>query len=406
MKKSNNSFIFLQTNHFKTAKSLVNLKENRYSPPEKLMGIYLEKNMDNKDCGTEALYNNVDRKTGIAVSLMLILSLLFNITALLTPFYTAKMFMKSPYTCTLPGSVLLMWNHQLLLIALLIFAFSIVFPFFKLSILFYTWFICRNKEKSEHFITIIGPLGKWSMLDIFMTIILLVMTNDQFLITSTLKIGVYFFLAAIFLSMTCALKMEILIFNNSIKSLADRLSFIQNFWKNSLSRRLSIFLLLIVTLTTLILAISAPIVQINDFFFVGNEYSIFTSITTLWNSSILLTFFAGFTLIISPCLHIMGLFLLWTVEMKPRYSHMIERLVHAISIFNMMDVFCLALLIFMTSGSELIATKEKSGIYVLLIFILCVYLIPVFINGTHKNYLQFIKKIASQTHLPQIWPEN
>ena len=352
--------------------------------------------MINEETTTGALCGRVRVRTAIVVTLILLLSLGFNVTALLTPFYTAKMFLSAPYTCTLPGSVKLMWEHHLLLIALLILGFSIIFPFFKLTVLFYIWFFCKDKEKAERLITVIGPLGKWSMLDIFMTIVLLVMTNHQFMITSTLKIGVYFFLAAIFLSMTCALRMEILIFKKNIKFSADNLSFIQNFWKVSLFRRLFIFLLLIVTLGTLAAAIELPVIQISDYFFKDNEYSVFTSITTLWEYSLVLTFFVVFTLVMSPFLHILGLFMLWTVKMNPKVSYFIERLVHAISIFNMLDVFCLALLIFMASGSELIETKEENGIYVLLVFVACLYLIPIFISGTHKNYLQFIKKIAGQ----------
>jgi paraquat-inducible protein A len=362
----------------------------------KLTGIPVERKivMDNnnsintlrKSCG----------KSGIIVSIMLILSLIFNISALLTPFYTAKMFMSSPYTCTLPGSILLMWQYHLLLIALLIFAFSIVFPLFKLTVLYYTWFFCRDIEKREHLITVIGPLGKWSMLDIFMTAILLVMTNDQFMITSTLKMGVYYFLAAIFLSMTCALRIETLIFNKGIKSSAENISFIKSYWNMSIIRRVFIFLLLIVSLIALIMTVNAPIIQINDFFFADNEYSIVTSIAALWNTSRVLTIFVGFTLLLAPLLHILGLFLLWPVKLRPKNSHLVERFVHAISMFNMLDVFCLGLLIFISGGSELIITREKNGLYVLLLFLLCLYLIPIFINGTHKNYLQFIKKIAGQ----------
>ena len=337
-------------------------------------------------------------KSGIIVSIMLILSLIFNITALLTPFYTAKMFMAAPYTCTLPSSVLLMWNHHLLLIALLIFAFSIIFPFFKLGILYYVWFFCKDKEQRENLVTFIGPLGKWSMLDIFMTIILIVMTNDQFLISSTLKIGVYFFLAAIFLSITCALIIETKIFSKRIKTIADNEPFIKSFWKVGIIKRIMIFLLLLIALFTLVMAINTPIIQINDFFFADNQYSIITSIITLGYTSLALTFFAVFTLILCPLAHLLGLMVLWIVKLKARNSHRIERFIHVISIFNMMDVFCLALLIFISGGSELIKTQEKNGIYVLLVFLLCVYMIPVFISGTHKSYLLFIKKIAGQVN--------
>ena len=333
-------------------------------------------------------------KFSILVSTFLILSFLFNVAALIAPFYTAKIFLKSAYTCTLPNSVLLMWNHQLLIIALLIFAFSIVFPFFKLITLIYTWFFCRDADKREHLITFIGPLGKWSMLDIFMTIILIVMTNSQFMITSTLKIGVYFFLIAIFLSMTCALLIETLIFGRGIKSIPKRKHFIQRIQNVTKARRYLVFLLLIISLFTLIMAINTAIIKINDFFFADNEYSIVTSAITLWNTSLLLAFFVSFTLILCPLLHILGLIVLWTVKLKPKNNYSMGRFLHVISIFNMLDVFCLALLIFISEGSQLISTQEKPGLYILLVFVLCAYLIPIFIKGTHKNYLQFIKKIS------------
>ena len=220
------------------------------------------------------------------------------------------------------------------------------------------------------------------------------MTNEQFLITSTLKIGVYFFLTAIFLSMTCALIIETIVFRKGIYSLSNKKIFIQRFGKVNITRRVCIFLLLMVTFIALVMAINTPIIKINDFFFANNEYSIFTSEITLWNTSLLLTFFVLFTLILCPILHILGLIVLWTIKLKPENNYRIERFIHMISIFNMLDVFCLALLIFISEGTQLIVTKEKPGLYVLLAFLACTYLIPIFIKGTHKNYLQFIKKIA------------
>jgi len=352
-------------------------------------------NMNTQNNNSPTLHECSGKKS-IFIPIMLIASLLFNISALIAPFYTAKFFMKAPYTFTLPNSVLLMWNHQLLLIALLIFAFSIVFPFLKLGILFYTWFFCRDSNKRERLITFIGPLGKWSMLDIFMTIILIVMTNNQFLITSTLKIGVYFFLTAIFLSMTCALMIETSIFGKRMKAIPSKKLFIQKIEKVSALRRIFVFLLLAISLITLIMAVNFPIIKIDDFFFADNQYSIVTSAISLWNTSLLLFFFVCFMLILCPLLHILALIILWTTNLKFQNNYRIERFIHIISMFNMLDVFCLALVIFISEGSQLIVSKEESGLFILLVFLLCTYLIPIFIKGTHKNYLQFIKKIAGQ----------
>lgn len=340
---------------------------------------------------TAPLYKIVG-KSGIIISIMLVLSVIFNISALIAPFYTAKVFLKDPYTFTLPHSVLVMWNHNFHLIAILIFSFSIVFPFFKLIVLFYTWFICKNTNRRKRLITIIGPLGKWSMLDIFVTVILMVLTNDQFLITSSLKIGIYFFLIAIFLSMTCALRLEVLMFAEGIKSRAAKRHFIQRIGNISSARRVSVFILLVLSLTALILAINIPIIKISDFFFSDNEYSILTSVFTLWSTTKVLTFFIFFTLILCPLLHIGGLMIMWLVKLRPRSNYKIERTLHIISVFNMLDVFCLALFIFITEGEELIVTQEKNGLYLLLVFLFCAYLIPVFIKGTHKNYIKYVAR--------------
>ncbi|MBU4247339.1 MAG: paraquat-inducible protein A, partial [Verrucomicrobia bacterium] len=59
------------------------------------------------------------------------------LSALTKSEYCAIFAQYSGYTFTLPNSVLLMWDHHFYFIALLIFSFSIVFPFLKLAALFY-----------------------------------------------------------------------------------------------------------------------------------------------------------------------------------------------------------------------------------------------------------------------------
>ncbi|MBU0714877.1 MAG: paraquat-inducible protein A [Verrucomicrobia bacterium] len=347
--------------------------------------------MQNEDNKTATLYERAGRSQ-VVIPIMLVLAALFNVAALMAPFYKAKLFLNPPYTFTLPNSVWMMWEQHFFFIALLIFSFSIVFPLLKLTTLFYIWFFCRNANKMERLITIVGPLGKWSMLDIFVTIILMVLTNDRFLITSSLKIGVYFFLAAIFLSMTCALRMETLVFAQGIKSRVRKMLFIQRMGNVSCVRRIAIFILLVLSLTALVLAINVPVIRTHDFFFANNEYSILSAVPALWGASKVLTYFVVFTLILCPLLHVAGLMIMWVGRLKPEFSYRIERFLHVVSIFNMLDVFCLALFVFITEGGELVLTEAKSGLFLLLIFLFGAYLIPIIIKGTHENYLQYIKQ--------------
>ena len=303
--------------------------------------------------------------------------------------------MRPAYTFTLPHSVLVLWNHHFIYIAILIFSFSILFPFLKLAVLFYSWFICRNENKRERLITIVGPLGKWSMLDIFVTVILLVLTNNQFVITSSLKIGVYFFLIAIFLSMTCALRMEILMFDRVFRSRTSKRCFIQRQRTGNISRarRILAVIALILSLTALFLTINIPFIQIKGFSFAHRKYSILTSAITLWNKSGLLTFFVCLTLILCPLLHVLGLMVIRIKKLKPKYVYIIELLTHVASAFNMLDVFCLALFIFMAEGGRLIITEAKNGLYMLLVFLFCAYLV----SHTWRNPLAFKRVEQGQT---------
>jgi len=346
--------------------------------------------MQNEENKTATLYESAGRSY-LSIPIMLVLSVLFNISALIAPFYTAKVFLKAPYTFTLPHSVLLMWDHHFFVIALLIFSFSIVFPFLKLTALFYIWFVSKNANQRERLITIVGPLGRWSMLDIFVTIILMVLTNDRFLITSSLKIGVYFFLIAIFLSMTCALRMEILMFAHGVKSRANKRLFIQRIGKVSYLRRILVFMLLILSLTALLLAVNIPVIKTNDYFFANNEYSVLSALPALWDASKILSFFLLFTLVVGPLLYVLGMMVMWMGRLEARASYRLERFLYFISTFNMLDVFCLALFVFITEGGELIMTEAKTGLYLLIVFLFCAYLIPVFIKGTHANFLQYLK---------------
>jgi paraquat-inducible protein A len=150
-------------------------------------------------------------KKGIIITSLLCISLIFNILALTTPFVTITQAFVNTLSYTLPYSIVMMWQDKLYVVAVLILVFSIIFPFVKLVLLSYIWFLCKDDRKRVRFIHIIEPLGKWSMLDVFIICIMLVLTNKQFLIGGKSEIGVIFFLIAILLSMTASHLIRILL---------------------------------------------------------------------------------------------------------------------------------------------------------------------------------------------------
>lgn len=332
----------------------------------------------------------VSGRSGIYITSMLTTSLLCNILAIFLPFSKVSRFMRADVVTTLPSSVTMMWNDDLKIVAVLILFFSIIFPFLKLSILFYLWFFCKSAGFRQKLIHYIEPLGKWSMLDVFVICIILVLTDNQLLVASEIMPGVYFFLTAIFLSIFSALKIEKLSLLQSNAKHEKEIAIIR-LQKMDYFDRGIVTALLMLSITSLVMAIDIPYLKITDLLLTNNEYSIITSFTTIWGKSPVLMYFILLTLIICPALHIAGIMTLWLFNMDKEKSLKLQSLVHIISKFNMLDVFLLSLLLFMTEGEWLIETERRFGLTMLVLFLISTFLIPIALRGSYKKWLRLIK---------------
>ena len=87
------------------------------------------------------------------------------------------------------------------LLAFVLFFFSMVFPFIKLSALVAIWFKRLSNEQRTTALRWLEMLGRWSMLDVFAVAIMIVAAKLRALTQVQPQIGVYFFGAAIMLSM-------------------------------------------------------------------------------------------------------------------------------------------------------------------------------------------------------------
>ncbi len=99
-------------------------------------------------------------------------------------------------------------KHGDWLLALILFFFSMVFPFVKLLSLALLWY--RKLSDAERMKTLhwLGLLGKWSMLDVFAVAILIVAAKLRDLTQVQPRIGVYLFGLAIILSMLTTMRVE------------------------------------------------------------------------------------------------------------------------------------------------------------------------------------------------------
>jgi len=99
------------------------------------------------------------------------------------------------------AGVVALWHQRDYLLASVLFFFSIVFPLAKLISLAVIWFVKLGDEQRTTLLHWLGLLGKWSMLDVFVVAILIVLVKLGPLARVEPRTGVYFFAAAIVASM-------------------------------------------------------------------------------------------------------------------------------------------------------------------------------------------------------------
>ncbi len=137
----------------------------------------------------------------IAVPLALVASAALLMTGLSLPLMDAQqmIFWKSSYSVW--AGIVALWHANELLLATILFFFSIVFPIVKLTALATIWFARLAGERREWLLHWLGILGKWSMLDVFVVAILIVLVKLGPMAKVEPRVGVYVFAAAIIASM-------------------------------------------------------------------------------------------------------------------------------------------------------------------------------------------------------------
>lgn len=101
-----------------------------------------------------------------------------------------------------------LWKSNHIGLAAIIFFFSILFPGIKLVGLLFVWFIPLEPEGRRHFLYWLGILGKWSMLDVFIVAILIILIKTKDIADASAQTGIYLFAGAIILSIIATMMIE------------------------------------------------------------------------------------------------------------------------------------------------------------------------------------------------------
>jgi len=93
-------------------------------------------------------------------------------------------------------------------LGIIIFLFSIIFPITKLTVLFGMWFRSMTSETRETLAHWIALLGKWSMLDVFVVAITIVITKISHFASAQPRVGIYLFTTSVLLTLIISERVE------------------------------------------------------------------------------------------------------------------------------------------------------------------------------------------------------
>lgn len=306
-----------------------------------------------------------DRSVALwGVPALLLTALSLNMSALKVPFLDIRVFPGATENYSIPHTISLMWSESLYLIAVLIAAFSLVFPFVKISLLTIAWYAPIRHRTRGRLLVALGGLGKWSLLDVFVALVLIVLAHDQgSLFVTGVRAGLGLFLAAIVLAMISGDLMHRLHDRLEIKEEPETPRPLRHPWLVHL-----VPVLAIGALISFIAAIASPYLKITAWYLTDRQYSIIETVGTLFADR---NFIFGFTvvgfLVITPSLRIVWIFLAWSQRNHPVRLRKLIAGLDILQRWTMLDVFGLAIGLFLLEGSNLVPIEYQPGVWLIVV---------------------------------------
>lgn len=140
-------------------------------------------------------------RAGITIIAMLLAALGFYFAGIFTPFTTVnKLWIFNNQISVYHGLVVL-WNAGELFLFLILFVFTICFPFIKINCLLALWlYPGLQADRARAFYRFVSTMGKWSMLDVFVVAILVLTVKSTGVASIRVSDGFFLFFLSVMLT--------------------------------------------------------------------------------------------------------------------------------------------------------------------------------------------------------------
>ncbi|PCI40182.1 MAG: paraquat-inducible membrane protein A [Thiotrichales bacterium] len=161
--------------------------------------------MENKKLSTYYILHNA------LVLLLIVTSIVLFYYGVFTPFIEVKKFWIFDNKVSVYSSVLILYNTKNYFLCLVIFVFSLVFPIIKILLIFMIWFFIPAPKMASTWLNVVGHLGKWSMMDVFVVAIAIVAMKFGAVASVQMHFGVIAFALSVVLTKILIIYMHVLL---------------------------------------------------------------------------------------------------------------------------------------------------------------------------------------------------
>jgi paraquat-inducible protein A len=148
----------------------------------------------------------VHRRTGGTIALMLLTSMGFFVAGIFQPFTSVTKLWLFENQVSVYQGLGILWRSGELFLFLILFVFTLCFPFVKINALLALW-VCPGLSASQArtFFKFVSNMGKWSMLDVFVVAILVLTLKSGGVAKIRVQSGFFLFFVSVMLTQFASL---------------------------------------------------------------------------------------------------------------------------------------------------------------------------------------------------------
>jgi paraquat-inducible protein A len=127
---------------------------------------------------------------------------------LFLPILTFKEMVFWKHTFSVLTGIESLYQERHYALAGIIFLFSVIFPIVKLTLLLVIWFWRFSESKRVRIVNWVSQMGKWSMLDVFVVAVIVVISKMAKTTSAQARVGVYIFAVSVLFAMIASARVE------------------------------------------------------------------------------------------------------------------------------------------------------------------------------------------------------